>query len=93
MARSSFLIGNIGALALAAFLVLSAPAQAHPHVWIDLKTELVFSPGAEIEGLTFDWTFDELYTAFIIEDAGGAKAMNDEKLTGIGRQNLANLRE
>ncbi len=96
MANRKHVSGKFAALVLAVLLAVSAPAphaHAHPHVWIDLKTELVFSPEAKITGLTIDWTFDELYTAFIIEDVGGAKALDDEKLTGIGRKNLANLRE
>lgn len=68
-------------------------AQAHPHVWIDLESQFEFDTEGRITGLKIDWTFDELYTAFVVTDAGGPEAMDQETLTEIGRRNLANLRD
>jgi len=81
---------------LAVGLLMGTPvrhAQAHPHVWIDLSSQFEFDGDGRITGLQIDWTFDEFYSAFVITEAGGAAAMNQETLTGIGRRNLANLRE
>jgi ABC-type uncharacterized transport system substrate-binding protein len=86
----------IGIFILALGLWLSGPTQradAHPHVWIDLKSQFEFDTDGRITGLKIDWTFDEFYTAFVVADAGGPEAMDQETLTGIGRGNLANLRE
>ncbi len=73
--------------------VLPQRANAHPHVWIDLRSQLEFDGYGRVTGLEIDWTFDEFYTAFVITEFGGPEAMDEETLTGIGRENLTNLRE
>jgi len=50
---------------LAFILALSAgvlPAQAHPHVWITAKSEVVYAPDGSITGVRHAWTFDEMFT-------------------------------
>lgn len=85
---------GIFVLVLGLFASATAPrAHAHPHVWIDLKSQLEFDGDGRVTGLEIDWTFDEFYTAFVITEFGGPEAMDAETLTGIGRENLANLRE
>ena len=71
--------------------VLPQHADAHPHVWIDLKSQLEFDEDGRVTGLQINWTFDKFYTAFVITEFGGPEAMDQETLTGIGRENLANL--
>lgn len=87
---------NFGIFVLVLGLVAGAlpqRANAHPHVWIDLRSQLEFDGEGRVTGLEIDWTFDEFYSAFVITESGGPEAMDQETLTGIGRQNLANLRE
>ncbi len=91
--RTNILFGLFAA-ALAVFAAVSPrPAGAHPHVWIDMRTELVFDGDGRVAGLTIDWTFDELYTAFVVDDIGGAADIDRERLEDVGRRSLANLRE
>lgn len=84
MTRLSFLRAALGAL-----LVLSAAgvAQAHPHVWIVAKAELVFAPDGGIVAIKHAWTFDEMYSAFATQ---GLDKNNDGKLS---REELAELAE
>lgn len=87
---------TLGVFALALGLLTGAlpqDARAHPHVWIDLRSQFEFDGDGRITGLLIDWTFDEFYTAFVVAEAGGPEAMDQETLTGIGRGNLSNLRE
>lgn len=87
---------NFGIIVLVLGLVAGAlpqRANAHPHVWIDLRSQLEFDGDGRVTGLEIDWTFDEFYTAFVITEFGGPEAMDEETLTGIGRENLTNLRE
>jgi ABC-type uncharacterized transport system substrate-binding protein len=87
---------TLGMFVLAFGLLIGSPvhpAQAHPHVWIDLTSQFEFDSDGRVNGLLIDWTFDEFYSAYVITEAGGADAMDQETLTGIGRRNLANLRE
>jgi ABC-type uncharacterized transport system substrate-binding protein len=49
------------ALALSA---VSRPALAHPHVWITVRTQVVFTPDGRVGSLVHDWVFDEMYSAY-----------------------------
>lgn len=42
---------------------------AHPHMWIDLKTEVIFEEGAHIAGIHQEWLFDDFYSTALLEDA------------------------
>jgi ABC-type uncharacterized transport system substrate-binding protein len=91
MSRAGLTV-SIFVLALGFFTsVQPQPAAGHPHVWIDLKSQLEFDGDGRVIGLQIEWTFDEFYTAFVITESGGPEAMNQKTLTGIGRENLANL--
>ena len=51
-------------LVLAAFASLSiapAPASAHPHVWVTVKSELVYASDGSITGVRHAWTFDDMF--------------------------------
>jgi len=43
----------------------SAPAAAHPHVWIVARSELVFDEG-KLMGFHQTWTFDPAYSAIAV---------------------------
>ena len=49
--------------ALAA-LIIAAPAQAHPHVWVTMRTELVYAPDGTITGIRHAWSFDDMFSTF-----------------------------
>ena len=73
----------------------SQPVQAHPHVWIDMQTDLVTGADNTLEAITITWTFDEFYTAFAVEEfkkqPDGSFAPKD--LAGLLDINLENLKE
>ena len=50
-----------------AFLLLPAPAMAHPHVWISMTAELLFGPDGKITGISNAWSFDEGYSAYAVQ--------------------------
>ncbi|HYD15318.1 MAG TPA: DUF1007 family protein, partial [Hyphomicrobium sp.] len=55
-----------------AFALSTAPAAAHPHVWVTVETTVLYD-GGKITGLQHKWTFDDMYTAMAIQglDANG----------------------
>jgi ABC-type uncharacterized transport system substrate-binding protein len=53
-------------------MVLSPAALAHPHSFIDMKTELVAKDDT-FTGLKMTWTMDEITSADLLYDAGEAK--------------------
>ena len=48
-------------------LLAAAPASAHPHVWVTVRSQLDFAPDGKIIGLVQDWKFDEMYSAFAVQ--------------------------
>lgn len=58
-----------GAVAVLAALA-AAPAQAHPHVFVDTGLEVVFDDQGLATGLRISWTYDEYYSLVIVEERG-----------------------
>lgn len=55
-------------LLVAPFLV-AAGAQAHPHVFVDSRIEVVTEGGA-VTGVRLTWTYDEYFSLVLSEDLG-----------------------
>ena len=66
------------------------PAVAHPHVWIEVATQLLFDHAGRAVGLRETWSFDESYTAFAVEGLGNGKA-GQAAVDALMRENLKNL--
>lgn len=41
------------------------PVRAHPHIWIDMNTKLIFNNNGHIQALEIFWLFDPFYSAFL----------------------------
>ncbi|OIR09170.1 hypothetical protein GALL_87770 [mine drainage metagenome] len=52
----------------------AAPALAHPHVWVDTIVTAELRNG-RIAALQEDWSFDEDFTASVLDDLHGNKGM------------------
>ncbi len=58
----------VNATALAATLLLpAASANAHPHVWITMRSDVVFNDKGEVAGIAVEWTFDDGYTQMALD--------------------------
>jgi ABC-type uncharacterized transport system substrate-binding protein len=47
--------------------LVSSPAMAHPHVFVDYAVTLVVS-GDTLAGVRLTWTFDDLFSGFILQE-------------------------
>ncbi len=57
--------------AVLSVLVLAAgPAGAHPHVWVDTGIEVILNDRNEATALRISWTYDDLYSLYIVGDMG-----------------------
>ncbi|MGB9297848.1 MAG: DUF1007 family protein, partial [Pseudolabrys sp.] len=74
-------------IVFAAFVVLAvaAPASAHPHVWVTMRTELVYAPDGRITGIRHAWSFDDMFSTFATQ---GLESKEKGKFT---REELAPL--
>jgi ABC-type uncharacterized transport system substrate-binding protein len=80
------------ALLAAAF---AGNAQAHPHVWVTMHTELVYAPDGSITGVRHAWSFDDMFSAFAtqgIESKEKGKFTREE-LAPLAKVNVESLKE
>ncbi|KUO67644.1 MAG: hypothetical protein APF80_06605 [Alphaproteobacteria bacterium BRH_c36] len=82
------------AAALLAIFTAAIPASAHPHVWVDVKTAVVYEAG-RIAAFEHAWTFDEGYATMAIEglDKNGDGAYDREELAELAQVNIEGLKE
>ena len=82
------------ALAIIAFGAAS-PAQAHPHVWIEMQSDVVFNDQGLISGVKLTWTFDEGYAQVALDglDKNGNGTYDPEELEPLTRENLESLKD
>ena len=75
--------------------VLSVPALAHPHAWIDYRTHVVLSDDNKITAIKEHWVFDEYYTEFALHDFDQNKSgkLDHDTLMALAHENLNNLKD
>ncbi len=82
----------VAALSLAAAY---GPAAAHPHVWIDLRTEVEFDDRQRVAALRVSWRFDEFYSLFAVEglDKNADGVLDADELRPLAELNVTTLKE
>lgn len=72
-----------------------APALAHPHVWVVMKSQIIYDATGLISGIRHTWTFDELYSSFAVQGLKGKKkgTFTREELTPIAQENIESLKD
>ncbi len=70
-------------------------AQAHPHVWVKMSTQLIYAPDGSVTGARHSWTFDDMYSAFALEGLQSAKkgVFTREELAPLAQVNVESLKE
>ena len=83
------------AMVLGAFLLLVAPALAHPHILIDAKVTVVFDNDGNVIGLKHAWTFDQAFSAWVIQglDTNGDRETSPDELQPLADDNMNGLGE
>jgi ABC-type uncharacterized transport system substrate-binding protein len=84
-----------GALAALGLAVAPVPALAHPHVWIDARSEVVFDDQQRVAALRVTWHFDEFYSLFAVEglDADGDGRLEPAELQPLAELNVTSLQD
>ncbi len=81
-------------MALAALLAAAVPAAAHPHVWVTVKSEVLFNKAGKIAAIRHHWTFDDMYSAFVTTGIGeSGKPATPEELLPVAKVNVESLAE
>ena len=86
----------IQCLSLVATLALGASAaQAHPHVWIVAKSQLVYAPDGSITGVRHAWTFDDMFSTYALQglEQKTKGVYTREELAALAQTNVESLKE
>lgn len=84
------LLAGLLALALG-----SLPALAHPHVWVSVKSDVIYNPEGRVSAVRHSWTFDEAYSAFAVQglDKNADGKLSADELLELAQVNVESLHE
>jgi len=84
----------LSALGLFCFAA-ATPAAAHPHVWVEMRSDVVFNEAGLITGVNLIWTFDDAYAKIALEglDTNGDGVYDPVELEPLTRENLDSLKD
>jgi ABC-type uncharacterized transport system substrate-binding protein len=70
-------------------------AQAHPHVWIEMQSDVVFTEDGLIKGVDLEWTFDDAYTQMALEglDTDGDGLYSQDELAPLTKENISSRKD
>ena len=89
---------RISAAALAMLALapgLSTPAAAHPHVWVQMRSDVVFNDAGLIAAMNVMWTFDAAYTQMALDglDSNGDGVYSQDEIAPLAKENLKALKD
>lgn len=82
-----------GWVGLGLLLGMTAPAMAHPHIFIDAKVRVEFDAAGAIVALHHEWRFDEAFSSWVVQglDTNGDGVTSSEELQELADENVAGL--
>lgn len=82
-------------IVLLALMLVPNLASAHPHVWVEMRTGVVFMNDGKISGIAVEWSFDDAYAAVALEgmDANGDGEYGPEELVALTTENMDSLKD
>ena len=87
--------GLCGLAACAGLVITTAAARAHPHVWVTVKSELVYAADGTVTGVRHAWTFDDMFSVFATQGIESKKKgeFTREELAPLAEVNVTSLKE
>ena len=83
------------AAGLAAMAATVSPAAAHPHVWIEMRSDVVFNDQGLITAMNLMWTFDDGYAQMALDglDTNRDGVYSPSELDPLTKENIASLKD
>jgi ABC-type uncharacterized transport system substrate-binding protein len=80
---------------LVVFLALTGVAQAHPHVWVTFKSELLYADDGTLTGIRHAWAFDDMFSVFATQGIAQKEKgkFTREELAPLAETNVTSLKE
>jgi len=82
-----------GLIAVLALAGLTGSASAHPHVFVTVKSVVVFGSDGKITAIRHIWTFDDMYSAFATQGLGPDPVKLASELQALAKLNVEQLEE
>jgi ABC-type uncharacterized transport system substrate-binding protein len=81
--------------AVGAVIGVAAPAAAHPHVFVDARSQVVFDKEGRIVAVRQIWRFDDAFSAFASQglDKNGDGILTVEELQPLAKVNVDSLKD
>ena len=75
--------------------LLMKTADAHPHVWVTLHSEILFAADGTMTGVRHAWKFDDMFSAYALQGIHHARKgqYTREELSSLAKLNVTSLRE
>lgn len=69
--------------------------MAHPHIWIEMRSDVVFNGQGQIEAVNLTWTFDDAYAQLALEglDTNGDGVYSQSELDPLTKDNITTLKD
>ena len=85
----------VAAAVLASLVATVELASAHPHVWVTMRSELVYGPDGSVTGVRHAWTFDDMFSAFATQgiDSKQRGVFTREELDPLAKTNVESLKD
>ena len=83
-------------VAAAAWIGASAlPALAHPHVFVTMKSEIVYGPDGTVTAVKHAWTFDDMFSTYALQGLPSKEkgVYTREELAPLAEVNVTSLKE
>lgn len=78
-----------------AAMAATESAHAHPHVWVTMKSELVYAPDGSVTGVKQAWSFDDMYSTYATQGLESKQpgTFTREELAPLATENVTSLKE
>jgi ABC-type uncharacterized transport system substrate-binding protein len=83
------------ALGLLALSFAASAAQAHPHVYVTMKSEIVYDAEGRMTGIRHHWTFDDMFSSYATQGLESKEKgkFTREELQPLAEVNVTSLKE
>jgi len=80
---------------IASLAAAAGPAAAHPHVWIEMRSDVVFDDQGQVTALNLMWTFDDAYAQMALDglDTNGDGVYSPSEIEPLTKENIASLKD
>jgi ABC-type uncharacterized transport system substrate-binding protein len=88
-------VGRAPVLASVVLICSFSTAGAHPHVFIEMTSAVVFNPEGKLKAINVKWVFDANYSEFATADLDVNKdgVLTPEELQPLAKDNIDSLKE